>query len=81
VKNTHGFGNRSRMHVPGYTEADGKPVKLDIRGIGGQAAVEPSVHPAGHTYHWIVGLPQVDKLPEIPQALLDVLTAPNSRRS
>ena len=58
--------NRVGLKVEGYAEPDGGKVRIDLRGVGGQTAAPPSIHPLGHAYRWIV---ERDVLPEMPEAL------------
>jgi len=50
--------------------SDGKGTNIDIRGDGGYVVAPPSVHPEGDRY---VYLHQVDRLPQMPPALLAFL--------
>jgi len=42
---------------------------FELRGAGGQDALPPSQHPAGHLYEWLTGAPDLAALPELPLAL------------
>ncbi len=58
--------------------ADG--ITVDLRTSGrGQIAVEPSIHPSGVPYYWEIELPlDLDRLPEIPAAMVEQLKVQRS---
>ena len=55
-----------------------KPVwQVDIRGVG-YIVVQPSVHPDGPAYEWIIQPTTMEDIPTAPQALLDMIYTPTS---
>jgi hypothetical protein len=61
----------------------GRSGAIDVRGSGGIYVVPPSLHASGHVYSWVPGRePSTLNPPEIPAALLELISAPSqSRRS
>ena len=68
----------AEVHVPtsaGSLKHFGLP-GIDLRAVGGQVAVEPSIHPTGGRYSWDVdhGLGEIP-IPELPKRWIEVLSS------
>ena len=55
-------------------------LSIDTRANGGYCLSPPSETPAGR-YEWIVGLEEIDELPQCPAELLDQLREPGQQKS
>lgn len=53
---------------------------VDIRGAGGLVFAPPS-HDDRGSYHWVEGVPDWSDLPVIPQAVIDMLTEHNPKKT
>ena len=77
VEATTGGGGRHLLFSADHEIRNGKLCDgVDIRGAGGQIVVEPSIHPSGQPYHWVIDqAPWEHPIAPAPAWLLDRLTA------
>ena len=68
------FRHRPGVHVKNRTKF---LPGMDSRGDGGYIVVAPSIHISGRHYRWLY-LPDNDKFPELPEALLRAINGPTS---
>jgi len=74
LSQTTGSGGKQLFYWAhaGYEVRNGKPRPLvDIRGLGGQVVVPPSIHPNGNKYSWDMGEFNLDDIQEFPLAELE----------
>lgn len=77
VEATTGGGGRHLLFSADHEIRNGKLCDgVDIRGAGGQIVVEPSIHPSGQPYHWVIDqAPWEHPIAPAPAWLLDRLAA------